>query len=647
MPKFPRINKASGVWKLNELPTYQLSGQWPDTGDRGVVAGSTTGDGLTIDYIEMTTNGNFIDFGDLPYKLYGAAAGGSKYRGIMLGGSVGGPLYSIPYVTFINFPTTGNAGDFGDLSSHKRYTNGICGNDIRSFFAGGHTGDSGSPANYVHASIDMVTNASQGNTADWGDMTQQMHGGAAVSSPTRGIIFGGARGGGNSNSANIDYFDLSSAGNASDFGDLSSSKRYLSGTSSDVRGIQWGTSTPADDVIDYVTIASTGNSADFGNMQSANKIAASFSDGVGGWKAGGATPSADNTVDYITIATTGNSTDAGDLTVARSWAQGLSQAHGGLHDGRHWSTNPPINYWQSSASNRAVLGGGYDSSYATDRIDYITVTSTGNAADFGDLTIKRYGAQSNGNLLRGIFMGGTVPALRNRIDYITIDTTGNAADFGDLDNYGISHGGGGGNNIRGFAAGGQTPTISSPNWINWITYVEMATLGNGMDFGNLTTAGTQMSATSGTTRGIIHNTKGDNSTNAESIEQIQIATTGNATDFGDLTVSRAGGAGSCASNTRAVFGGGHDGSVSNVMDYVTIASAGNATDFGNLVTARNNVSENAAATTRGIFAGGTAPSLTNEIDYITIATTGNATDFGNLNGTFGYMGAACDAHGGL
>ena len=62
----------------------------------------------------------------------------------------------------------------------------------------------------------------------------------------------------------------------------------------------------------------------------------------------------------------------------------------------------------------------------------------------------------------------------------------------------------------------------------------MATLGNGMDFGNLTTAGTQMSATSGTTRGIIHNTKGDNSTNTESIEQIQIATTGNATDFGNL-----------------------------------------------------------------------------------------------------------------
>ena len=69
---------------------------------------------------------------------------------------------------------------------------------------------------------------------------------------------------------------------------------------------------------------------------------------------------------------------------------------------------------------------------------YITIGSTGNATDFGDLTVARYGGGVTGNNIRAICMGdSTTPG--NTIDYITIASTGDAADFGDMLNT-VGHG---------------------------------------------------------------------------------------------------------------------------------------------------------------------------------------------------------------
>jgi len=65
-------------------------------------------------------------------------------------------------------------------------------------------------------------------------------------------------------------------------------------------------------------------------------------------------------------------------------------------------------------------------------MSYITIASTGNGTDFGDLT-KSNNQMNNGNTsspTRGIFAGGYFN--NNVIEYITIATTGNSADFGDL-----------------------------------------------------------------------------------------------------------------------------------------------------------------------------------------------------------------------
>ena len=87
---------------------------------------------------------------------------------------------------------------------------------------------------------------------------------------------------------------------------------------------------------------------------------------------------------------------------------------------------------------------------------------------------------------RGLFMGGNTPTKLTEIDFITIATTGNAQDFGDLTEV-TSFGPGMASPTRGIMAGGQ----GSPANINVIQYVTIATTGNAQDFGDTTTANAQ------------------------------------------------------------------------------------------------------------------------------------------------------------
>ena len=68
----------------------------------------------------------------------------------------------------------------------------------------------------------------------------------------------------------------------------------------------------------------------------------------------------------------------------------------------------------------------------TNVIQYVEISTTGNATDFGDLTgtYTYGGACSNGGSDRGIHGGGQ--GYTDVIDYITINSTGNATDFGNL-----------------------------------------------------------------------------------------------------------------------------------------------------------------------------------------------------------------------
>ena len=80
-----------------------------------------------------------------------------------------------------------------------------------------------------------------------------------------------------------------------------------------------------------------------------------------------------------------------------------------------------------------MFGGGnsLSSPYYLNTIDSITIASTGDASDFGDLTVARATLAGFGNSISGIFTGGTSPDT-NTMDFITIASAGDAADFGDL-----------------------------------------------------------------------------------------------------------------------------------------------------------------------------------------------------------------------
>ena len=135
------------------------------------------------------------------------------------------------------------------------------------------------------------------------------------------------------------------------------------------------------------------------------------------------------------------------------------------------------------------------------------------------------------------------------------------------------------------------------------------------------------------------------------IEMIEIATIGNATDFGDLTTGRRGTGGCCASSTRSVMIGGRDSPVNEcVIDYVTISSSGGASDFGELSEGVSN-SGQCSDGTRGIcYAGGRgnpSPATSSQISYITLASTGDASDFGTATSTIFTPGAAASPTRGL
>ena len=85
---------------------------------------------------------------------------------------------------------------------------------------------------------------------------------------------------------------------------------------------------------------------------------------------------------------------------------------------------------------------------------------------------------------------------------------------------------------RGLFAGGFNPGMQDV-----IDYVNVATTGNAVDFGNLLNSQYHVSGASSRTRGLFHGYRGDPNTRDNVIEYVTISSTGNAADFGDLSTA--------------------------------------------------------------------------------------------------------------
>ena len=245
---------------------------------------------------------------------------------------------------------------------------------------------------------------------------------------------------------------------------------------------------------------------------------------------------------------------------------------------------------------------------------------------------------------RALFTGGQTPSNTDAIDYITISTLGNATDFGNLTT-GLSNSGSGASRTRGLVCGGEPLTAN-------IEYVTFASTGNGTDWGaDLTGNQRGPQNVSSQTRTCVAGgyTAGSPYPRTNTISYVTIASTGTAgADFGDLVngVRLFNGGMACNSSTRGIWIGGSDGTsgVSH-MDYITISTLGDSTDFGNATSAMG--PKGNSNSTRGVWAGFHTPGISNIIEYVTIATTGNTSDFGDLLIAADDRKAASNAHGGL
>jgi len=295
-----------------------------------------------------------------------------------------------------------------------------------------------------------------------------------------------------------------------------------------------------------------------------------------------------------------------------------------------------------NAGTRGLFGGTFNISFTrTNIIGYITIASTGNAIDFGDLSVIHVVTSSLSSRTRGLWAGGAGSdgSRTNTIDYVTITTTGNALDFGDL-SYVNYYSQACSSSTRGIISGGNVASFTSTDNIDYIT---TASKGNANDFGNLNTSKDKSAGINSPTRGIFAGGQ-SNAERINSIEYITIATTGNGSDFGDLTKFRSFTKG-VSSVIRGLIIGGQQNMPTNIIDYVTIATTGNAIDFGDITFTTSSETSAVSSLIRGVTGGG---AYNNSLEYVQIPTTGNALDFGDLTVSgSNYNGGCSNGHGGL
>ena len=279
----------------------------------------------------------------------------------------------------------------------------------------------------------------------------------------RGVFAAGVSG--PAETRTVDYINIASQGNAINFGSaFPQVESRVTGTGNEVRGIFAGTNdTDSHDIIEYITTASAGDSIDFGNLSVGRGTMGAAASSTRGIFMAGRDPGVSNVIDYIEIMTTGNALDFGDCTEQASWVSCNNSTTRAIRMGGENSVAP---------SNQ---GGRLDT------IDFVTISSKGNAVDFGHMSFKRGETASCSSATRGITAGGAPHHFRF-IDYITMASEGNAIVFGELTGGTTSLGAGVSNSTRGVIAGGYDGSSST----NAIDFVLFSSTGNAQDFGDLT-----------------------------------------------------------------------------------------------------------------------------------------------------------------
>jgi len=301
----------------------------------------------------------------------------------------------------------------------------------------------------------------------------------------------------------------------------------------------------------------------------------------------------------------------------------------------------------TTRSGRAVFGKGGNPN-TLQPYQYLNINTRGRSEYFGESTNSNYiSCNACGDGIRGLW-GGNISANQDVIEYITMASAGNAIDFGNLTD-GRDSGSSTSSSTRGLWSAGidRVPATSGSNVID---YVEIQTLGNALDFGDLFFTSTSSNGVvSSGIRGFFQG--GGYPAANNGINMVTIASKGDAIDFGDLSYY-AGYKGGFSSSVRAVIGGGmavYPATPTDQQDTYIMASAGTVTNFGNLTVARHSPG-GASTHVRGIYAGGSAPNdgtALAVVDSVIIASDGTAEDYAELSTPLTFGGGVSDSHGGL
>ena len=289
----------------------------------------------------------------------------------------------------------------------------------------------------------------------------------------RAVVFGGLVSGDVTVVKTIGYWNIHTLGNAQHFGEATLLTRMNAGCSNGSRGLFAGAFPANQETIEYVTIPSEGNSIDFGDLSGDRgdvQMGSASSSTRGIW-AGGAQE--ENIIDYVEMATLGDALDFGDLTQGRRNLGGFS------------------------SPTRGVFSSGGETPSFKNNNDYITIASKGNAILWNEIVRSGLSGNCASNQIRGVFAGGynTVDIIKS-MDYVTIASLGNTIEFGDL-SVGRNGASAASTQTRVAFAGGFTTFPSSTSSVAIsMEYIEIASMGNAIDFGDYLTTIAQAGATS-------------------------------------------------------------------------------------------------------------------------------------------------------
>ena len=331
---------STGCMKIPSGPTYYRGNR-----GRGIFASGYNPNSVkNIDVINIASTGNASGWGEIISDGMAFAGGASNnVRGVYTGGFTGSPTNNrINTIQALNIPTDGDIFDFGDLTYTAQQLSGA-GNQTRGIYANGYAMPLAPSTDALDMTYDMIEFMSSGGQIDFGDIiaNASCRDCATVENHIRGYFAGGEGTGQapNTQNKNITIKGFANNSESLNFGELSQQSKRGSGVGSHTRGVfilgSLASPETFTNVIEFITLTTTGETTDFGDAtantgHSNNNSASNTIRGVyhhprtsdGGTNL--------NTLEFITIATTGNATDFGDLNYAANSGCGLSDSHGGL-----------------------------------------------------------------------------------------------------------------------------------------------------------------------------------------------------------------------------------------------------------------------------------------------------------------------------